>query len=100
MHELKKDECRYAIYEGLHRMWVGYMQEVLGLKPSSNRNNVINANNHGSLLASADYHGAEIEVVRSGCVDRVRLKGIVVRDTKFTFVIVTSKDQVKSKFPR
>jgi Ribonuclease P/MRP, subunit p29 len=27
------------------------------------------------------------------------LKGIVVRDTKFTFVIVTSKDEVKSKFP-
>jgi len=100
VHELKKDECKYAIYEGLHRLWVGYMQEVLGLKPSSNRNNVINTNNHGSLLASADYHGAEIEVVRSGCVDRVRLKGIVVRDTKFTFVIVTSKDEVKSKFPR
>jgi ribonuclease P protein subunit POP4 len=100
VHELKKNECRYSIYEGLHRLWVGCMQEVLGLKPPNNRSNVINANNHGSLLASADYHGAEIEVVRSGCVDRVRLKGIVVRDTKFTFMIVTSKDEVKSKFPK
>lgn len=98
MHELKKEECKYAIYEGLHRMWVGYMQEVLGLTPSRDRSNTVTANVHGSLLASADYHGAEIQVVQSACVDRVGLKGIVVRDTKFTFVIVTSTDEVKSEF--
>jgi ribonuclease P protein subunit POP4 len=98
VHELKKGECKYTIYEGLHRMWVGYMQEVLSLKPCSDGSNIVSANAHGSLLASADYHGAEVEVVRSGCVDRVGLKGIVVRDTKFTFVIVISKDEVKSEF--
>lgn len=98
VHELKKEECKYAIYEGLHRMWVGYMQEVLGLTPSSDRSKTVTANVHGSLLASADYHGAEIQAVQSGCVDRVGLKGIVVRDTKFTFVIVTSTDEVKSEF--
>ena len=98
MHELKKEECKYAIYEGLHRMWVGYMQEVLSLKPSTDRNNTVTANVHGGLLASADYHGAEVTVVRSGCVDRVGLKGIVVRDTKFTFVIVNMKDEVRSGF--
>jgi hypothetical protein len=26
------------------------------------------------------------------------VKGIVVRDTKFTFVVVTEKDEVKSEF--
>jgi ribonuclease P protein subunit POP4 len=100
VHALKKGECKYAIYAGLHRMWVGYMQEVLSLNASSSdRNTVVTANAHGSLLASADYHGAEVEVVRSACVDRVGLKGIVVRDTKFTFVIVTARDEVKSEFP-
>jgi hypothetical protein len=100
VHTLKKEECKYAIYKGLHRMWVGYMQEVLSLSPnpSSAKHNIVTANTHGSLLASADYHGAEVQVVRSGCVDRVGLKGIVVRDTKFTFVIVTPKDEVKSEF--
>lgn len=103
VHELKKDERRYAVYAGLHRMWVGYMQEVLSLKPAGSGPNLVTPNVHGSLLASADYHGAEVQVVRSGCVDRVGLKGIVVRDTKFTFVIVTVKDEVKSEpspFPR
>ena len=79
-------------------MWVGYMQEVLDLKSLSERNNIVAAASHGSLLASADYHGAEVEVVQSGCVDRVGLKGIVVRDTKFTFVIVNATDEVKSEF--
>ena len=79
-------------------MWVGYMQEVLNLKSPSERNNTVVAASHGSLLVSADYHGAEVEVVQSGCVDRVGLKGIVVRDTKFTFVIVNTMDEVKSEF--
>lgn len=56
----------------------------------------ITAQGHGSLLASADFHGAKIEVVRCGCVGRVGMKGIVVRDTKFTFVIVTDEDEVRT----
>ena len=79
-------------------MWVAYMQEVLSLQLPSDKNNIVTATSHGSLLASADYHGAEVEVVRSGCADRVGLKGIVVRDTQFTFVIVNTKDEVKSGF--
>lgn len=56
----------------------------------------ITAQGHGSLLASADFHGAKIEVVRCACVGRVGTRGIVVRDTKFTFVIVTEKDEVRT----
>ena len=47
------------------------------------------------ILVSADYHGALLEVVRSRCVSRIGLKGIVVKDTKFTFEIVTKHDVVK-----
>lgn len=51
---------------------------------------------HGSKLASADFHGAEVQVVRSRSQGRVGMKGIVVRDTKFTFVVVMEGDVVKS----
>ena len=50
----------------------------------------------GPILASADMHGALVEVVRSRCVSRVGLKGIVVRDAMFVVEIVTSKDVMKS----
>jgi ribonuclease P protein subunit POP4 len=72
------------------------MQEILDLKVSG-RSGLVTPASHGAKLVSADYHGAELEVVRSQCASRVGVKGIVVRDTKFTFVVVTEKDEVKSE---
>ena len=97
LYDLPKDECKYDVFKGLHALWVQYMQEILDLKVSG-RNGSITPSSHGAKLVSADYHGAEVEVVRSQCPSRVGLKGIVVRDTKFTFVVVTEKDEVKSKY--
>jgi len=99
VHDLSKEkgECKWEVYVGLNRMWKGYVWEVLGLKGSAGGNRMVSAQNHGALLASLDYHGAELEVVRCGCVGRVGTKGIVVRDTKFTFVVVTRRDEVRSK---
>lgn len=71
------------------------MQEVLDL--NDRRTNVVTPLSHGGKLVSADFHGAEVEVVRSRCASRVGLKGIVVRDSKFTFVVVTEKDEMKSE---
>lgn len=72
------------------------MQEILDLKVDGK--GMVTPMSHGAKLVSADYHGAEVEVVRSRCASRVGVKGIVVRDTKFTFVVVTEKDEVKSEF--
>lgn len=46
-------------------------------------------------LCSADFHGAEVEVVRSRCVSRVGVMGIVVRDARGVFEVVTKGDGVK-----
>ncbi|OOQ83191.1 ribonuclease P complex subunit Pop4 [Penicillium brasilianum] len=95
LYDLPKEECKHAIFQGLHALWVRYMQEILDLKVSG-RSGLVTPASHGAKLVSADYHGAEVEVVRSQCASRVGVKGIVVRDTKFTFVIVTEKDEVKT----
>ncbi|KAI5295362.1 hypothetical protein KEM55_006219 [Ascosphaera atra] len=60
------------------------------------RKALVNPSAHGSKLASADFHGAEVMVVRSRAVERVGIRGIVVRDTKFTFVVVTEGNAVKT----
>ncbi|OCT45074.1 Ribonuclease P protein subunit p29 [Cladophialophora carrionii] len=97
--ELKKEEVRYEIYKGLHRMWVDYMLEVLGYVKDGQVvqgfAKTVTSQGHGPLLASADFHGAELEVVKCADTGRVGTKGIVVRDTKFTFVLVTPKDEVR-----
>ncbi|KEF52939.1 uncharacterized protein A1O9_10845 [Exophiala aquamarina CBS 119918] len=99
--KLKKEEIKYDVYKGLHEMWRGYMLEVLGYMRDgevveSGGPQEVTAQSHGGLLASADFHGAEVEVVRATDVGKVGIKGIVVRDTKFTFVVVTPKDEVKT----
>ncbi|WEW57704.1 ribonuclease P subunit [Emydomyces testavorans] len=100
VHGLPKEEVRYETFKKLNGLWVEYMWEMLELKrPGSqhvNMGQVITATGHGAKLASADFHGAELQVVRSRCVSRVGVKGIVVRDSKFAFVLVTEKNELKT----
>ncbi|KAF7596360.1 hypothetical protein BBP40_002104 [Aspergillus hancockii] len=96
LYDLPKGECKYAIFKGLHAMWVEYMREILDVNSRKPGEVNVTALSHGSKLVSADFHGAQIEVVRSRCAGRVGVKGIVVRDTKFTFVVVTEGDEVKT----
>ena len=69
------------------------MWEVLGL---TEEKGWVSKEGQGSFLASAEYVGARMTVVRSSCTSYVGLSGIVVRDTKFTFVLVTTKDEAKT----
>ncbi|POS88236.1 hypothetical protein EPUL_000139 [Erysiphe pulchra] len=82
---------KYSIYAPLHQLWVAYIQEILwdgkGFMPVNSM--------QAAKLCSADFHGAELEVVRSRCVSRVGVKGIVVKDSKSIFELVTSDDEVK-----
>jgi len=96
LNEIPKEQQKYAIYDGLHNLWVGYMREVLGLNDAA-RNVLVTPNASGQLLATADMHGALVSVVRSRCVSRVGLEGIIVRDTRFTFEIITKNNAVKCK---
>ncbi|KAF2494084.1 RNase P/MRP, p29 subunit [Lophium mytilinum] len=101
LYEIPKAQQKYAIYEPLHRMWCGYIREVLGLgNPVGEQGRgavkYVTPAGAGPMVASADLHGAAVAVVRSRCVSRVGLEGIVVRDTKFVFEIVTRGDVVKT----
>ena len=96
IYEIPDVQKKYEIYVPLHRMWLGYMCETLGI--IENEKAFVTAQNAGSKLATADYHGAQVTVVRSRCVSLVGLTGIVVRDTKFTFQIITKKNDLKSEY--
>ncbi|KAJ9644576.1 hypothetical protein H2199_003539 [Coniosporium tulheliwenetii] len=97
VHEVPKEQRKYAIFEGLNRMWEGYMRDILGVgEGGQGKGRQITAQGAGQILVSADFHGAEVEVVRSRCVSRVGLRGIVVKDTKFTFEIVTRGNELKT----
>ncbi len=89
LYDVPRSAQKHALYEPLHQLWLGYVREILG--------NEVYSGGEGAAakLASADFHGAGVEVVRSGCVSRVGIRGIVIRDSKFAFEIVTRGDRVK-----
>ncbi|KAH6631463.1 Rof/RNase P-like protein [Chaetomium tenue] len=80
---------RYALFEPLHQLWLGYVREILGSEVYTGGEGA------AAKLASADFHGAGVEVVRSGCVSRVGIRGIVVKDSRFALEVVTRRDVLK-----
>ncbi len=80
----------YATFLPLHRLWLGYMREVLSAQELRAGGTAAAAK-----LAASDFHGARVEVTRSACVGRVGICGIVVRDTRFVFEIVTPTNEVR-----
>ncbi|KAL8694828.1 MAG: hypothetical protein Q9218_000587 [Villophora microphyllina] len=93
IYDMSKDFQKYDIYAPLYRMWIRYIWEILGMVKG--KEHWVTAQGAGPKLASADFHGAKVMVVRSKCVSMVGLQGIVVRDTKFTFQIITQQNELK-----
>jgi ribonuclease P protein subunit POP4 len=102
LYEIPKSQQKWEIFEQLNRMWLGYMREVLGIgqvdqKGETNTKGVyFDAKSAGPLMAAADLHGAEVEVVRCRCVGRVGIRGIVAKETKGTLEIITKQNELKS----
>ncbi|KAI9772477.1 MAG: hypothetical protein M1840_000682 [Geoglossum simile] len=88
VYKMPAQARKYAIYEPLHQMWIGYMQELIaGQVPVTPA--VV------AKFVSAEFVGAQLEVVRCRCVSRVGIKGIVLKDSKFVFDIITRSDEIK-----
>lgn len=77
------------------------MQEVLQINPEMGGGGGVGMGQAqiGLRLASADYHGAMFEVVRSRCPSRVGIKGICVKETKSMFYLITQGNKIKGFVP-
>jgi ribonuclease P protein subunit POP4 len=89
LYDVPREGQKHALFEPLHQLWLGYVREILGSEVYTGGEGA------AAKLASADFHGAGVEVVRSGCVSRVGIKGIVVKDSKFAFEIITPNNRLK-----
>lgn len=90
LYDIPRDGQKYATFVPLHDLWLGYMREVLGTEVYTGGQGA------AAKLAAADFHGSEVEVVRSGCVGRVGIKGIIIKETHFVFEIITPKNVIKT----
>lgn len=99
LYQLRPEECQYEVYKGLNSLWRRYVLEVLGFLDRDGKvvkgrvGSAVTASNGAGLIASADFHGMEVEVVRCVDVGRVGMKGIVVRETRSTLIVVCDQKE-------
>ncbi|KAH8976601.1 RNase P/MRP, p29 subunit [Lactarius hatsudake] len=99
---LRKEEARWELFVPLHRLWLGYMSELLGLAaPPPPTMTLVDpaampqpAGMHAKLV-KADFHGSIVTVRRSKNAALIGASGIVVQETENTFKVVTQKDRLK-----
>ncbi|TRX88854.1 hypothetical protein FHL15_010197 [Xylaria flabelliformis] len=89
-YHIPKEGQKYSVFAPLHKLWVGYMREILGTELYNGGQGA------AAKLSAADFHGAEVEVSRSRCPSRVGVRGIVIKDSRFVFEIITAQNQVKT----
>lgn len=89
LYNVPREGQKYATFLPLHNLWLGYVREILGSEVYTGGQAV------AAKLSAADFHGAEVEVVRSGCVSRVGIRGIVIKDTRFVLEVITPKNSIK-----
>ncbi|KAI0380373.1 ribonuclease P protein subunit p29 [Hypomontagnella monticulosa] len=90
LYDIPKAGQKHSVFEPLNRLWLGYAREILGGELYSGGQGA------AAKLSAADFHGAEVEVCRSRCPSRVGIRGIVVKDMRFAFEIITKDNKIKT----
>ena len=91
----------YSQYKPLNELWKQYMRNVLEVRnPSMNNYQGEKWDPRHEQVAmkvsKADLHGCSLTIQASKCPSYVGTEGIVLQETRHTFVIITIENQVKT----
>ena len=103
LNKFGKKSLRYTDMLQLNSLWLGYMHHMLGVEDFTSLpkdSTSTHWENISQRLMKADYHGAQVTVVRSRCPSTVGIKGIIIQDTKNTFRLLSEDDVIRSKFAK
>lgn len=89
LHTIPKEGQKYEYFVPLNQLWRGYIKSAL---KGGGNNFALRADER---LLKIDYHGAEFKVVNAKCSSFISLKGIVAKETKNTFILITMCDELK-----
>jgi ribonuclease P protein subunit POP4 len=86
------DATAWDRYAPLRKLWAGYIREILNV---GHEKRWVGVEEAGAMLVGADFHGAVITVVRSRCVGRVGVQGMVLREARGVLVLVGRRGEVR-----
>ncbi len=82
LHDIPKEQQRYAAFVPLHEAWTAYARQRLSGKAPE------------AAADELDLTGCIVEVIRSTCPSLVGIRGIVVHNLKNMFRIITPRDRL------
>ncbi|VDN00839.1 unnamed protein product [Thelazia callipaeda] len=71
----------YSQFEPLYKLWCAYFSSI-------------HECNNSERILKADYHGCLLLVVEADNPSQIGICGIVVRETRQTFMLITKQDRV------
>ncbi|KIM53007.1 hypothetical protein SCLCIDRAFT_1223271 [Scleroderma citrinum Foug A] len=94
---IEKAVERFDLFIPLHRLWMGYMSELLDLPPplSTSTDRIPNPASMHAKLVKADLHGSLLTVRQSRNPCLVGLSGIVLYESENAFRTITKANQIK-----
>ncbi|KAI3474678.1 hypothetical protein Pfo_029863 [Paulownia fortunei] len=86
LFDLPKEFHNFEIFKPMHEKWKSYVQKLL---------KIVGKDQLAQCFLNADLHGAIILVVQCKIVAYVGIHGIMVRETKETFGIITQDNKFR-----
>lgn len=94
--KVPKTGWNYEDFEQLRQLWREYMIRFMKLEEDIEVIEEQNWKNFNLLLTKADYHGAEMTVVRSKNPSLVGITGTCIMDTKATFKLLCKDNKART----
>ncbi|XP_071091853.1 ribonuclease P protein subunit p29-like [Haliotis cracherodii] len=91
LFDIKKDQQRYEDYLPLNILWTSYVKDLIDFQHLNEKNHVTAT----MKFMKADLHGCIITVQRSKCASYVGTTGIVLKESRNMFLIITADNRVK-----
>lgn len=101
LHTIDKKNKTFSMFVPINEMWKSYAENMLGLshfqesgwkgEDRDSRTETIQ-----NRIRKMDYFGCFLRVTASRCSEYIGIQGIVLKETKNTFILVCPNDEVKT----
>ncbi|XP_064079009.1 ribonuclease P protein subunit p29-like isoform X2 [Macrobrachium nipponense] len=94
LHKINKLDKTFEMFLPINKMWKAYAKRHLSIREDSTHEGLVNfiQNNVRKL----EYFGCFMRVSRSVCSEYIGVVGIVIRETKNTFLLICPDNKVKT----
>ncbi|EEA05174.1 ribonuclease P protein subunit, putative [Cryptosporidium muris RN66] len=90
--DIRVNNLSYKHFIFLNELWKEYINNIISI----NSENITKLSQICNYITQCDFHGALLEIIRSNNKGYINLKGIIIKETQETFVIISKDNKVRT----